>query len=277
MDVCVCAFNMFFFFGPGHIWRQKRTLTGSSTWRKRELSCPYTICYSSDDDDFDHGHRSHRIARSRTKPPTPAVMNFSWLGSARKRQAKDSAESSDDGGASALGQSAPMADGKPLSLLRYDAESKMFEIGMEAIRTLESIPGPVGVIAVCGRARQGKSFILNQLLGKMGGFQVGPSVRPCTKGLWMWSKPLPLKSPVTGSTFHVVLLDSEGIDATDQTGTYSTAIFSLGILLSSLFVYNQMGGIDESALDKLSLVTQMTRHIQVRAGDNEVCETSKQT
>ncbi len=41
-----------------------------------------------------------------------------------------------------------------------------------------------------------------------------------------------------------------------QTGQYSTQIFSLAVLLSSLFVYNQMGGIDEAALDRLSLVTE---------------------
>ncbi len=37
------------------------------------------------------------------------------------------------------------------------------------------VKGPVAVVAVCGRARQGKSFILNQLLLKSsgGGFQVG--------------------------------------------------------------------------------------------------------
>lgn len=40
-----------------------------------------------------------------------------------------------------------------------------------------------------------------------------------------------------------------------QTGQYSTQIFSLAVLLSSLFVFNQMGGIDEAALDRLSLVT----------------------
>lgn len=51
-----------------------------------------------------------------------------------------------------------------------------------------------------------------------------------------------------------------------QTGQYSTQIFSLAVLLSSLFVYNQMGGIDEAALDRLSLVTEMTKHIRVRAG-----------
>jgi hypothetical protein len=35
-----------------------------------------------------------------------------------------------------------------------------------------------------------------------------------------------------------------------QTGQYSTQIFSLAVLLSSLFVFNQMGGIDEAALDR---------------------------
>ncbi|KDO77713.1 hypothetical protein CISIN_1g001482mg [Citrus sinensis] len=32
-----------------------------------------------------------------------------------------------------------------------------------------------------------------------------------------------------------------------------------------MFIYNQMGGIDESAIDRLSLVTQMTKHIRIRA------------
>lgn len=51
-----------------------------------------------------------------------------------------------------------------------------------------------------------------------------------------------------------------------QTAQYSTQIFSLAVLLSCLFVYNHMGGIDESALDRLSLVTEMTKHIRVKAG-----------
>jgi hypothetical protein len=65
-----------------------------------------------------------------------------------------------------------------------------------------------------------------------------------------------------------VMLDTEGIDAWDQTGQYSVQIFSLAVLLSSLFVYNQMGGIDEAALDRLSLVTEMTKHIRVRAANS---------
>lgn len=42
-------------------------------------------------------------------------------------------------------------------------------------------------------------------------------------------------------------------------------LLSLAVLLASMFVFNQMGPIDEAALDRLSLVTQITKHIRVRA------------
>ncbi|KAK9798122.1 hypothetical protein WJX73_001407 [Symbiochloris irregularis] len=155
--------------------------------------------------------------------------------------------------------------GNPLELISYNTENGKFHLGKEALQVLRKVNGPVGVVAVSGRARQGKSFILNQLLGQSSGFTVASTHRPCTKGLWMWSTPVERRNP-DGSTYHLVLLDTEGIDAYDQTGQYSTQIFSLAVLLSSLFVYNQMGGIDEAALDRLSLVTEMTRHIRVKAG-----------
>ncbi|KAF2944391.1 hypothetical protein DAI22_02g138100 [Oryza sativa Japonica Group] len=134
----------------------------------------------------------------------------------------------------------------------------------EAVAALQLVKGPVGVVSVCGRARQGKSFILNQLLGRSSGFQVASTHRPCTKGLWMWSAPIK-RTALDGTEYSLLLLDTEGIDAYDQTGTYSIQIFSLAVLLSSMFIYNQMGGIDEAALDRLSLVTEMTKHIRVRA------------
>jgi hypothetical protein len=37
-----------------------------------------------------------------------------------------------------------------------------------------------------------------------------------------------------------VLVDCEGIDAFDQTLDYSTQVFSLGVLLSSLLIFNQV-------------------------------------
>ncbi|GMH32246.1 hypothetical protein BSKO_00080 [Bryopsis sp. KO-2023] len=157
----------------------------------------------------------------------------------------------------------------PLELIRYDAASQTFSLGEEALAVLRSIEGPVGVVTVCGRAREGKSFVLNQLLGRNNGFHVASTHRPCTKGLWMWSHPVKRTAP-DGRDYHLVLLDTEGIDAFDQTGQYSTQICSLAVLLSSFFIYNQMGGIDESSLDRLSLVTEVTKRVRVRAeGSND--------
>ncbi|GAB4831319.1 hypothetical protein Ancab_005330 [Ancistrocladus abbreviatus] len=146
----------------------------------------------------------------------------------------------------------------------YSDEKGRFMMDPEALAVLQLVKQPIGVVSVCGRARQGKSFILNQLLGRSSGFQVASTHRPCTKGLWLWSAPLK-RTALDGTEYNLILLDSEGIDAYDQTGTYSTQIFSLAVLLSSMFIYNQMGGIDEAALDRLSLVTEMTKHIRVRA------------
>ncbi|KAG5579276.1 hypothetical protein H5410_049903 [Solanum commersonii] len=152
---------------------------------------------------------------------------------------------------------------RPIRFVYCDEKGK-FQIDPEALAILQLVKEPIGIVSVCGRARQGKSFILNQLLGRSSGFQVAATHRPCTKGIWLWSSPL-RRTALDGTEYNLLLLDTEGIDAYDQTGTYSTQIFSLAVLLSSMFVYNQMGGIDEAALDHLSLVTEMTRHIRVRA------------
>ena len=99
--------------------------------------------------------------------------------------------------------SQPAAPGVPLELVRYDTETGKFHVGEQALKALRATKDPVGVVAVCGRARQGKSFILNQLLGKSTGFQVAPSVRPCTKGLWMWSAPIKRRN-ADGSQYQLV-------------------------------------------------------------------------
>lgn len=79
--------------------------------------------------------------------------------------------------------------GTALQLIGYDDETGEVYVCKEALACLRSIRTPVGVVAVCGRARTGKSFILNQLLGRSTGFKLAHSHRPCTKGLWIWSLP----------------------------------------------------------------------------------------
>lgn len=114
----------------------------------------------------------------------------------------------DDTPASPAAQSSKSEAGQPgipLELVRYDTNTGKFHVGEEAAKILRATKQPIGVVAVCGRARQGKSFILNQLLGQSTGFQVAPTVRPCTKGLWMWSAPIKRRA-ADGSQHQLVLI-----------------------------------------------------------------------
>ena len=52
---------------------------------------------------------------------------------------------------------------RPLRLVYCDEKGK-FQMDPEAVAALHLVKGPIGVVSVCGRARQGKSFILNQVL-----------------------------------------------------------------------------------------------------------------
>ena len=54
----------------------------------------------------------------------------------------------------------------------------------EAIELLGNIKERIGVIAVAGKYRTGKSFLLNRILlnkKDSSGFGVGPTINPCTK------------------------------------------------------------------------------------------------
>lgn len=66
---------------------------------------------------------------------------------------------------------------------------------------------------------------------------------------------------------RVLFLDTEGLAATDNDERYDAHIFSLGLLLSSLFVFNTMGVIDEGAIDRLYLVSELTKHVCVSTAD----------
>ena len=45
-------------------------------------------------------------------------------------------------------------------------------------------------------------------------------------------------------------------------------IFSLAILLSSYFIYNSTGSIDEQALQNINLVVNLTKHIHLKSSKN---------
>ena len=140
-----------------------------------------------------------------------------------------------------------------------------YEVSEEATKLLDDLPAPLAVVSIAGLWRTGKSYLLNQLSGATcdndkTGFQVGASVNACTKGLWLWGEPVRLPDGLT-----VLFIDTEGLGSTSRTQTEDSQIFSLALLLSSLFVWNSRGVIDGNALEDFALVVNLTKHIHVRS------------
>ena len=139
------------------------------------------------------------------------------------------------------------------------------KINKQAVEILSQIPKPLAVVGVAGQYRTGKSYLLNRvILNQNRGFPVGPTINPCTKGIWMWGRPLKGFTK-EGKNVNIIILDSEGLGATDEETGHDSRIFSLVMLLSSCFVYNSTGTIDESALENLSLIVDLTKNIQIKS------------
>lgn len=162
---------------------------------------------------------------------------------------------------------------KPISraipFITYD-EKKGFVLNKEAEDVLRSRPEErkIGVISIVGKYRTGKSFFTNRVLlnhsGK-GGFTVGPTVNPCTKGLWIWDAPLQSVNPEYPD-MDIFLIDTEGFGGTDENVNHDSRIFLFSLLLSSYFIYNSVGNIDENALNALSLIINLAKDIQLKTG-----------
>lgn len=125
---------------------------------------------------------------------------------------------------------------------------------------LDSLPRAqkVAIVSIAGPYRTGKSFLANRLLNQSRGFEIGSTTQACTKGIWMWNRAV----PITEDT-NMILIDTEGLASTERSTNVDIKIFSLSILLSSLFIFNQMGPITENSLEDLALVGNLSSHISI--------------
>ncbi|XP_032722956.1 guanylate-binding protein 1-like isoform X1 [Lontra canadensis] len=134
----------------------------------------------------------------------------------------------------------------------------------EALKILSAHKNPLVVVAIVGLYRTGKSYLMNKLAGKNKGFSLGSTVQSHTKGIWMWCVPHPKKPNHT-----LVLLDTEGLGDVEKGNNQNDSwIFALAILLSSTFVYNSMGTINQQAMDQLHYVTELSDRIRTKSSPN---------
>lgn len=138
-------------------------------------------------------------------------------------------------------------------------------INQEALRILSSINQPLVVVAIVGLYRTGKSYLMNKLAGKRTGFSLGSTVQSHTKGIWMWCVPHPKKAGQT-----LVLLDTEGLEDVEKGDNQNDCwIFALAVLLSSTFIYNSIGTINQQAMDQLHYVTELTDLIKSKSSPDQ--------
>ena len=160
-------------------------------------------------------------------------------------------------------------DSSPKAIPLVIFENGKFIIPKEAKQLLNQPSfNHIGIISLVGKYRTGKSFLLNRVLlnrQKNSGFGVGPTFRPCTKGIWIWSEPFIVTNSKSSKPFPCFLIDTEGLGAYIEEINHDTKIFLIAILISSLFIYNSFGAIDEISLTSLSLVLNLGETIKIKS------------
>ena len=166
-------------------------------------------------------------------------------------------------------------------------ENGKFIINEEAKKLLSQKSNDnMGIISLVGKYRTGKSFLLNRVILERKenlGFGVAPTIRPCTKGIaptirpctkgiWIWSDPLIINNVHNPGPFPAYLIDTEGLGAYDEEINHDSKIFLIAVLISSLFIYNSFGAIDENQVSNLSFVLDLSKTIKIKSvaiEDNE--------
>ena len=136
---------------------------------------------------------------------------------------------------------------KPIPLI-----TEGFDLENDGIEFLQKLSDKnISVISIIGPSGSGKSFLANQLSGKINkGFEIGSIEHRrecCTKGIWVWGK------PIIKDNYYIIILDAQGFRTdTNENLEYSQKIFALCSLISSVVIYNYKKDDNSEEMNKIS-------------------------
>ena len=124
----------------------------------------------------------------------------------------------------------------PINLIEFTKTN--FILNEKALEILKNIKENIIVVSIVGKARTGKSYLMNLLLNNNNsknnnensgnGFKVSPSLNSCTRGIWLWNTP----KQKPNSSSKIIFIDSEGTNSIDiSTKTYDSKIFALIVIV----------------------------------------------
>lgn len=153
------------------------------------------------------------------------------------------------------------AGGQPLQLIFPGENHETLIINETTMSLLSSWSDlPIAFVAVCGPLHSGKSFLSNQLKSlNTSGFKLGPTTRPETRGVWMWSEPLRVRNHL------VVFLDTEGLFSSNTSEVYDAKIFAISSLISSVLVYNTVKFIDQSSIEYMEMLIRRAQLFDLKS------------
>jgi hypothetical protein len=112
-------------------------------------------------------------------------------------------------------------------------------------------------------------------MNKMGGFKTGSTVNACTRGLWVWGRPIPLESGA-----DLLIIDSEGLGSVekDRELNIDLKIFTLCVLMGTCIIYNTKHAISEDKIEELATVANLSKRISLQTeetGDHSSQDSSE--
>jgi hypothetical protein len=132
---------------------------------------------------------------------------------------------------------------------------------------------PCNILSIFGKARQGKSTLMNLLVGCDDLFKVSNRSAPCTKGVDLSLRTVNASvfagsaEPSSSADVQVGFLDAEGMGDRDQ--SYDALLLTPVLLVSKVIIFNHKGGAQKN--DMLELLQRLT----AAAGRIQVSRTAR--
>ena len=84
----------------------------------------------------------------------------------------------------------------------------------------------------------------------------------------MWKETISSDNP-EHKDMDILIIDTEGFGGTEENVNHDSKIFIFSLLLSSYFIYNSVGNIDENTLNSLAVIINLAKDIQVKSSKSE--------
>jgi ABC-type uncharacterized transport system YnjBCD ATPase subunit len=163
---------------------------------------------------------------------------------------------------------------KSIQLISKNKDGQLF-VDENGLNEIKKIKGDIGICLIVGPYRQGKSFLMNRLIGEScNAFEISHKDNSCTKGIWINKEPVKV-SKSNKEELNILFADTEGLESDECDESWDAKLFLLSLAISSMFIYNTKNALANDAFNKLSVMTVLSEKIKIRSNSTKAFNTMK--